>query len=193
MLWENLREEEFEDAIRKSKGLCVVPVGCLEKHGQHLPVGTDVIHVTEIAKQAAEQEPAVIFPTMYFGEKTGAGEFKGTVMFSAELRMKILAETCEEIYRNGFQKILLFSGHGGNSPMISYFLRSVLEKQRDYLVYGCALGADFPTPKKLLAGEYSYLTKEDRKVLQEYNEAKKRFGHACFMDLRDSPGTGTIG
>ena len=68
MLWENLREEEFEDAIRKSKGVCVVPIGCLEKHGQHLPVGTDVIHVTEIARQAAEAEPVVVFPTMYFGE-----------------------------------------------------------------------------------------------------------------------------
>ena len=50
MLWENLREEEFEGAIEKSNGVCIVPVGCLEKHGQHLPVGTDVIHVTEIAK-----------------------------------------------------------------------------------------------------------------------------------------------
>ena len=41
MLWENLREEEFYDAIEASGGVCVVPVGCLEKHGQHLPVGTD--------------------------------------------------------------------------------------------------------------------------------------------------------
>ena len=41
MLWENLREEEFKDAIKKSGGLCILPVGCLEKHGQHLPVGTD--------------------------------------------------------------------------------------------------------------------------------------------------------
>ena len=49
MLWENLREEEFDDAIVRSGGLCIVPVGCLEKHGQHLPVGTDVIHITEIA------------------------------------------------------------------------------------------------------------------------------------------------
>ena len=93
MLWENLREEEFEEAISQSKGLCIVPVGCLEKHGQHLPVGTDVIHITEIAKRAAEKETACIFPTMYFGEKTGSGEFKGTVIFSSQLRQQILEET----------------------------------------------------------------------------------------------------
>ena len=95
MLWENLREEEFKDAITKSNGVCILPVGCLEKHGQHLPVGTDVIHITEIAKQATQKEPACVFPTMYFGEKTGAGEFAGTVIFSPELRLQILKETAE--------------------------------------------------------------------------------------------------
>lgn len=44
MLWQNLREEEFEGAIERSGGLCVLPIGCLEKHGQHLPVGTDSYH-----------------------------------------------------------------------------------------------------------------------------------------------------
>ena len=59
MKWEYLREEEFDAAIEKSGGLCVIPIGCLEKHGQHMPVGTDVIQATEIAKIAAEEEYAV--------------------------------------------------------------------------------------------------------------------------------------
>ena len=80
-------------AIKESKGLCILPVGCLEKHGQHLPVGTDVIHITEIAKRAAEKEAACVFPTMYFGEKTGSAEYAGTVIFSSKLRFDILNET----------------------------------------------------------------------------------------------------
>lgn len=182
MFWENLREEEFEDAIERSKGLCIVPVGCLEKHGQHLPVGTDVIHITEIAKLASEKEPVCIFPTMYFGEKTGAGEFKGTVIFSLQLRQQILEETCREIARNGFKKILLYNGHGGNQDMLSQFARSVLYNNADYMVYTYSLGSDFATPKKLLQKNYSYLTKEDKEVLKEYTEQKKRYGHACFVE-----------
>ena len=69
MLWENLREEEFKDAIEKSKGVCILPIGCLEKHGQHMPVGTDVIQVAEIARMAAEEEDAVVFPPMYYTPK----------------------------------------------------------------------------------------------------------------------------
>ena len=97
MLWENLREEEFAGAVRESKGLCILPVGCVEKHGQHMPLGTDVHHAAAVAKLAAEKEPCVVFPAMYFGEKTGAGEFDGTIIFSAELRLRILTESCREI------------------------------------------------------------------------------------------------
>ncbi len=182
MRWEYLREEEFKTAIEKSKGLCILPVGCMEKHGQHLPVGTDSILATQIVRRAAEREPAVVFPTLHFGEKTGAGEFAGTIMLSGELRLKLLEELCDEIHRNGFHKILLFNGHGGNQTMLSHFLRSTLYKKRDYMVYDYAPGSDFPTPNKLLSGSYGKLTTEDRAVLQKYTEEKKRYGHACFIE-----------
>ncbi len=182
MQWEFLREEEFKDAIEKSKGVCVLPVGCLEKHGQHLPVGTDSILATEIVRKAAEREEVCVFPTMHFGEKTGAGEFKGTVIFSVELRQKLLEETCSEIARNGFNKILIFNGHGGNQAMISSFMRSTLLKKPGYIIFSYAPGAEFPTPNKLLSGNYGKLTKEDRDVLNDYIEKKKRYGHACFIE-----------
>lgn len=182
MKWEYLREEEFSSAIEKSNGVCVLPVGCLEKHGQHLPVGTDSILATEIVNRAAEREEVCVFPTMHFGEKTGAGEFKGTVILSLELRQRILEETCNEIARNGFRKILIFNGHGGNQAMISSFSRSTLLKNAGYMVFDYAPGSDFPTPNKLLSGAYGELTKEDRAVLQDYTEKKKRYGHACFIE-----------
>ena len=182
MYWEYLREEEFKEAIEQSKGLCVVPVGCMEKHGQHLPIGTDAILATEIVSRAAEREPVVVFPTMHFGEKTGAGEFAGTVIFSSELRLRMLEEICSEIHRNGFKKILLFNGHGGNQAMISQFARSTLYRPKGYMVYDYAPGSDFPTPNKLLSGNYGKLTVEDREVLKSYVDAKKRYGHACFIE-----------
>ena len=182
MLWENLREEEFNKSIEESKGLCILPVGCLEKHGQHLPVGTDVIHITEIAKRAAEIEKAVVFPTMYFGEKTGAGEFKGTVIFSPELRLQILKETVGEIYRNGFDKILIFDGHGGNSAMLDYFTRGLLYEKMPFSVFTYSIGSDFATPKKILNEGYKYLTTEDRKVLSGYVSKKILPAHAGFVE-----------
>ncbi len=182
MKWEYLREEEFSSVIERSKGVCVLPIGCFEKHGQHLPVGTDSILATEIVNRAAEREEVCVFPTIHFGEKTGAGEFKGTVMLSIELRQQLLKEICSEIARNGFHKILIFNGHGGNQAMISSFLRSTLLKKSGYTVFDYAPGADFPTPNKLMSGAYGKLTAEDRAVLTDYIEKKKRYGHACFIE-----------
>lgn len=119
---------------------------------------------------------------MYFGEKTGSGEFAGTVIFSPELRLRILKETCSEIYRNGFDKILLYNGHGGNQAMISYFMRGMLYEKTGYSVFDYSLGSDFATPKKILNEGFKYLTADDRKVLQSYIDKKKRFGHADFIE-----------
>ena len=59
MLWEKLREEEFENAIERSGGVCIIPMGCLEKHGQHLPVGTDHLETESIIEAALKKEEAV--------------------------------------------------------------------------------------------------------------------------------------
>lgn len=134
MLWENLREEEFEAAIEKSNKLCVVPIGCMEKHGQHLPVGTDTQTCYHIAKEAAKIEPVVVFPGLYFGDLCGLYMWKGTIAFSSELLQQMLTELCAEIARNGFKKILLLNGHGGNGPVLSNFLRSTAHKKKDYVV-----------------------------------------------------------
>lgn len=67
MLWENLREEEFEAAIEKSHGVCAMALGCLEKHGQHLPLGTDVLKGGKILELASEREEVCVFPKLYFG------------------------------------------------------------------------------------------------------------------------------
>ncbi|GAI48618.1 unnamed protein product, partial [marine sediment metagenome] len=40
--WEELTASDFRDAIAQSKGVCILPFGILEKHGPHLPLGTDL-------------------------------------------------------------------------------------------------------------------------------------------------------
>lgn len=185
MLWEHLREEEFEQAIEESKGVCILPIGCLEKHGQHLPVGTDAIIGGGICAKAAEIEQAVVFPTMYFGEKTGAGEFKGTVIFSSKLRFDILAETCDEIGRNGFKKILMVSAHGGNGSMIDNYARSVLYRKKDYMVFSSStdMGDEYDFIYEIANSEkYDYLTAEDRQGLIDFADQRKTWGHAGISE-----------
>ena len=90
MNWAELREEEFEEAAKKADGLCVIPVGCFEMHGEHLPVGTDVYEAVAVAELAATMEEVVVFPAFEFGDVAGLVEKKGAINLDPELRLRLL-------------------------------------------------------------------------------------------------------
>ncbi|MCK4283518.1 MAG: creatininase family protein [Candidatus Brocadiae bacterium] len=135
MQWLELTSERFGDAVKESGGLCLLPLAVIERHGSHLPVGTDQITADTVVKQAAEEEPAVVFPSYYFGKIFTAKQFPGTLALTRKLLLPLLEATIEEIARNGFRKILIANGHGGNRSMLDFFLRTLLEEPRGYVVY----------------------------------------------------------
>jgi creatinine amidohydrolase len=133
--WEEMTASDFRDAIAQSKGTCILPFGILEKHGPHLPIGTDLINVRYASIHAAEKEFAVVFPAYYFGQIFEAKHQPGTVAYSAPLQMQLLQETTDEMARNGCKKILIVNGHGGNEHLLPFFAQAQLDKPHDYVVY----------------------------------------------------------
>jgi len=134
--WENLTAPNFKDAVDKCERLCVVPLGVIEKHGLHLPLGTDMFHVNKIAELASEIEPAVIFPPYYLTMIHEAKPQPGTIAIDSSLVADLLENICDEIYRNGFTKILLLNGHGGNETFLQNFVNNMMiESKREYNVY----------------------------------------------------------
>jgi creatinine amidohydrolase len=133
--WEELASADFRDAIVQAQGTCLLPFGILEKHGPHLPLGTDLLDVRYAALHAAEQNYTVAFPEYYFGQIFEAKHEAGTIAYSAELQLKLLQETTDEMARNGCKKIIIVNGHGGNENLLPYFAQSQLDKPHDYVVY----------------------------------------------------------
>lgn len=133
--WEELTAAEFEGAIHRAQGTCLLPFGVLEKHGPHLPLGNDLLNVRYVARQAAQQEYAVVFPAYYFGQIAEAKHQPGTVAYSRRLQLELLQETTDEMARNGCTKIIVLNGHGGNNSLLPYFAQTQLDRRRDYVVY----------------------------------------------------------
>lgn len=133
--WEELTASDFRDGIHRSQGTCLLPFGILEKHGPHLPIGTDLLDVRYAALHAAEQEYAVVFPEYYFGQIAEAKHEPGTMAYSRSMQMALLQETTDEMARNGCKKILIVNGHGGNDSLLPYFCQTQLDKPHDYVVY----------------------------------------------------------
>jgi creatinine amidohydrolase len=133
--WEELTAEDFRTAIQQAKGTCLLPFGILEKHGPHLPLGTDLLKVRYAALHAAEQEFAVVFPEYYFGQIFEAKHQPGTVAYTMELQLKLLQETTDEMARNGCKKVIIVNGHGGNEHLLPYYAQAQMASPKDYVVY----------------------------------------------------------
>ncbi len=134
MKWEELTAPDFAQAV-KDTGVCLLPFGIVEKHFDHLPLGTDFLNVSKMCSLAAEIEPAVVFPPYYFGQIEGARRFPGTVAIDPILSVKLLINVCDEIARNGFKKIIIWNGHGGNRQLIQYVGQAHMSKRKDYMLY----------------------------------------------------------
>jgi creatinine amidohydrolase len=133
--WEELTAADFREGIRRSQGTCLLPFGILEKHGPHLPIGTDLLDVRYVALHAAEQDYAIVFPEYYFGQIAEARHEPGTMAYSRGLQLALLQETTDEMARNGCKKVLIVNGHGGNNSLLPYFAQTQLDKPHDYVVY----------------------------------------------------------
>lgn len=135
MKWEDLTVEEFKEFLNESKGVAVIPIGCLEKHGYHIPLGTDMTIARVIAEKACEKEKALVVPIAPYGIISEAQHKIGTLSISSQLQYAILEELCDELARNGYYKIIILNGHGGANHFLRYFAQSRLERRHNYIVY----------------------------------------------------------
>lgn len=176
MLWENIFSHEFPEKVAESNGVCLLPVGAMEARGPHLSVGSDVLTVLARCEKAAEMEPCVVFPPLYFGEASGGDIAPGTICYSDELIFDVLEQSCYEAYRNGFTKIYLVSGTAENDQLLQNFCRMMLQKNLPFVI----LTAGGAVPGKNLGyiiehrEEFPWLTDEDIAVIQSYRSAKKK-------------------
>lgn len=149
--WDEITAGEWPKAPKASNETCILPIGILEKHGPHVPVGSDLIQVREWSARATKKEYAVVFPDFFYGQINEARHQPGTFALPARVVWDLLEATCDEIARNGFKKIVIINGHGGNPEMIRYFMQTRLGKQRNYAVYFFEPPADSAYRKNLTA------------------------------------------
>lgn len=133
--WDELTASDWPLALEKSNKTIILPIGILEKHGPHAPIGSDLINARAWAEGAAKKEYAVVFPDYFYGQINEARHLQGTFAIPDDLAFKLLEATCDEMARNGFEKIFIVNGHGGNPQMLKYFVQTQLARKKNYVVY----------------------------------------------------------
>jgi len=100
-----------------SHPLVIVPVGALEAHGPHLPLGADQIQAEVTAYALAERVDALVAPTVPYGSAPGARRFPGTISLTIAQLEVYVAGVLSEFARWGVRRMLVLSGHGERGHM----------------------------------------------------------------------------
>jgi creatinine amidohydrolase len=132
-LWlDELSTFEAEQAAKEGT-VVIFPVGSVEEHGEHLPLCTDSIQPEYIALEAAKKTGCLVAPPFRYGICNATRNFSGTLSVEFDTLYKLAHNILSELVRSGFYRIIILSGHAGNSHMVALRLaaQDVVTKNDD--------------------------------------------------------------
>jgi len=112
--WVTMTSQELAEKIEQSN-VCLVPVGAIEQHAGHLPLGQDNFQVEEIVRRAilkleAVQLKPIFGPTIPYGPVPNL-QFPGSIDIKPSTLALLTKEVCVNLYRDGIKHIALVMGH----------------------------------------------------------------------------------
>jgi creatinine amidohydrolase len=105
---------EFEEQVAKRKTV-LLPVGSVEEHGSHLPLGTDAIHALEICRRAAERAGVLMAPAVYYGVCRSTSQHPGTITITGDTLRALIKDIGLGLYSQGLRNFIILSGHAGGT------------------------------------------------------------------------------
>ncbi|SFM79080.1 creatininase family protein [Thermodesulforhabdus norvegica] len=115
-LLENVTMKEFE-GLRNDIQTVLLPVGSVEEHGAHLPLGTDTFHALEIARRVALERKVWVAPPLWYGLCRSTSDHPGTVGIRGITLRSVICDLVESLYNQGMKNIIILSGHAGGTHM----------------------------------------------------------------------------
>lgn len=162
-------EMTFPELRRVPRDRCVVllPIAACEQHSHHLPTITDTVLVTAVADGTEAVLPAEILqlPTLWLGASHHHLRFGATLSASVDTHAEILCEIVEPLLEDGYQRVMILNGHGGNIDTMQMALRQLQPDWREVI---------------LAAASYWDLAAKELAELAE--GPRKSMGHACEFE-----------
>lgn len=134
--------KELEDS---NVDTAILPIGAVEQHGPHLPLGTDWIIIQEIAGNVAEKLGACyLLPALPYSNSQEHLGFSGTVSLRPSTLVKVMKDIILSLHLHGVKKVIVISGHGGNW-IIKPAVRELNLEYPDMKVIHMGLSGDEPS------------------------------------------------
>lgn len=161
MTWPLLRKVKRESVV------VMAPIAACEQHSRHLPTFTDTLLVTAVAEGVESRLPAqvLLLPTLWLGASSHHLRFGATLSAEVDTHITILCDLLTPLLDDGYQRLLILNGHGGNIDTMHVALRLLQDEFKD---------------RQLTAASYWELAEKELAELAE--GARKSMGHACEFE-----------
>lgn len=155
------------ESIKHDQVLVILPIAAIEQHGPHLPTGTDTIICEAVAKAVEQRhsESVLLLPTMWLGASSHHLRFGATLTAELPTYITLLCEILQPLLLDGYRRVLLLNGHGGNIDPMKVALRQLQPEFPDTLLTaGC------------------YWSPCDADIVRLLDGDDKFVGHACEFE-----------
>ncbi len=109
---------EVEELLQRTD-VALIPVGSIEQHGKHLPLGTDFLAASEACKLIGQKTDVLVAPVVMAGISAHHLGFSGSLTLSPATFEQVIYETAEALIHHGIRKIAIYNGHGGNTASVA--------------------------------------------------------------------------
>src|SRR5437763_12887889 len=161
MTWPLLRQ------VSRDATVVVAPIAACEQHSRHLPTYTDTLLVTAVAEGVEQRlsRQVLLLPTLWFGASSHHLRFGATLSAEVDTHVALLCDLLTPLLEDGYQRVLVLNGHGGNIDTMQLALRRLQPRWHDRL---------------LGAASYWDLAAKELAALAE--APRKNMGHACEFE-----------
>jgi creatinine amidohydrolase len=153
--------------VRRDRSVILAPIAACEQHSHHLATSTDTVLVTGVADGVEALLPGEVvqLPTLWFGASHHHLRFGGTLSAQVDTHVDMLCDLVEPLLQDGYERILILNGHGGNIDTMQMALRRLQPRYRGHILAAASYW-------DLAARELASLVEGPRKVM----------GHACEFE-----------
>jgi creatinine amidohydrolase len=129
MYWDALTTKDFRDQVLDKIDTAILPVGSVEAHGQHCPLGTDNFAPWHFASELERRLPErlLVLPAIPYGHTWELANFAGTLSVPADAFSRYVAEVGKAVLTWGIRNLILMNGHGGNTPALNGVMEEIAE------------------------------------------------------------------
>jgi creatinine amidohydrolase len=168
--WEENTSPTLAAAIARDP-VVILPVGSVEQHGRHLPVGCDANSAEAVVLRAAEgfevpEHPLLVLPTLWYGFSPHHMSFPGTITLRSETFLIAVQDIVESVLNQGVRRVVILNGHGGNVSSLD--------------VVAARLGHAWHGRARIVALTYFHLAGPRQAEFRE--SSMGGMGHACEFE-----------